>query len=392
MSPPTVNGLAPNENLAVTISFSGTLHSTGNVEITSVNSSVVANAFYLSGSDNTVINPTKAESVDAKAMKWKITFPSLTTAAVVFSLTLKANQLFDSVGSPITLPSPSPYQYSTVNCGVHGSIQGGKCICNVGYAGSNCDSCDSSLGYIQPPNSQICVLDVCEPNTCGCLNPNDTKCLTKIGTCSTNSSGLAHCTCPPNFQGEHCEACKPGYGNYPVCTPACKPQCVHGACVESGVCKCNGNWIGAGCDECPSNFAGDNCDKCADNYSGANCDTYKSGGSNWGATKTFLEVTGILVVIALVAAGAFWYWRYRRAGTRYQLVSRFNMEDDDDESGHHFPSQDNRLVDDEDIPPISHEDREPEEEPRVELPRGGGNINSAPEEPVSGNNPRLLDM
>jgi len=103
-------------------------------------------------------------------------------------------------------------------------------------------------------------------------------------------------------------------------------------------------------------------------------------------------VTGILVVIALVAAGAFWYWRYRRAGTRYQLVSRFNMDDDDDETGHHFPHSDNRLVDDEDIPPLSREDDEREEP--VNLPKGGA-INAVAEEaPVSGssNPPKLLDM
>jgi hypothetical protein len=79
--------------------------------------------------------------------------------------------------------------------------------------------------------------------------------------------------------------------------------------------------------------------------------------------------------VALVAAGAFWYWRYRRAGTRYKLVSRFNVDDDDDDdaTGHHFPDVDNRLVDDEGV---SHH-AEHEEEPQVNLPQGGS-INSAP--------------
>jgi hypothetical protein len=388
VSPPSVNGLATTENLAVTITFSGTVYATGKIPISSVNSSVIANAFYLAGSDNSVVSPSTAEAIDVRAMKWKITFPSLTSSAVVFSLNLKAYQLFDSVGNAIAIPSPSPYQYTTVNCGAHGSIQGGKCVCNTGYAGSNCDSCDTALGYVQPPNTQICILDQCSPSTCGCF---DTSCLAKIGVCSTNASGLAHCACPQNYQGERCESCKAGYGNYPSCTAACNPVCVHGTCTQSNTCTCVGNWVGSACDACPSNFAGDNCDTCASGFSGATCSDYQNTGtSDWDKTKTFLEVTGVLVIVALAAAGAFWYWRYRRAGTRYQLVSRFNMEDDDEETGHHFAQTDNRLVDDEDIPPIS---RELEEEPRIQLP-SGGTINTAPEEHVSGtNNPtRLLDM
>jgi hypothetical protein len=383
VSPPSLAAFNPAESLAITITFTGDIYTATKQLITSVNSSVVAQAFYLSGSDLSTFTASQAVALNSGNHVWRIVFSPFGVVGVTYTLTLKSGQIYDQNSYPISLPS-NQYKYKTSTCG-HGTYNNeqGVCVCYPGYAGSSCDGCD--VGYVTPTNSPgLCVPDQCFATTCGCL---DSSCRTPLGDCTTNTSGLAHCTCIAGYVGEHCEACAPGYGGvYPNCQPQCSPACVHGVCVAGG-CKCTGNYEGKACNTCPTGFTGVNCDTCADGYSGDACDQH-SQNSDWGATKVFLEVTGVLVIVALVAAGAFWYWRYRRSGARYRLVSRFSTDDEDD-SGHHFPDNDNRLVDDEEVP-ASHEHEE-DDYPRVDLPQSSGAINSAPE-PVSSNPPRLLDM
>jgi hypothetical protein len=57
-------------------------------------------------------------------------------------------------------------------------------------------------------SSNLSMQDPCSSFTCN-----------SVGACATNSSGLAHCTCYAHYQGEHCEACKAGFINYPTCSP-----------------------------------------------------------------------------------------------------------------------------------------------------------------------------
>ena len=111
------------------------------------------------------------------------------------------------------------------------------CLTHCRYAGTNCDSCDTALGYVQLPNTQICVQNKCADDSCGCF---DTTCRAKIGVCSTNASSMAHCTCPPNYQGEHCEACKAGFDNWPNCaavypSPSSPPPHAHLSSLLSNI-------------------------------------------------------------------------------------------------------------------------------------------------------------
>ncbi len=83
------------------------------------------------------------------------------------------------------------------------------------------------------------------------------------------------------------------------------------------------------------------------------------------------------MAVALVVGAAIYYWRYRRAGQRYKLVNRFNIDDEDDDgdnvSSHTFPEQDNRLGDDED----HHIDIAPSDS--SDLPIPSGSVNAEPE-------------
>jgi len=322
---------------------------------------------------------------------------------------VQAGILFDGANNSLTIPNS--YKYTTLDCGSNGkySTDSHMCVCNVGYAGPTCDACDIPNGYTNPDGyPQLCVKNACQASTCGCLDPS---CATTLGSCRTNVSGMAQCSCGNNYQGDHCEACAPGFANWPKCSryqpcPDCVPG--HGTCVIStAACQCTSHWSGSTCEVCPGNFVqvGDTCDQCASGYSGANCDNPNvGGGTDWGATETFLKVMAVIVSVALVVGAAFWFWRRRLSGSRYKLVSRFSMDDDDEEAGHRFLDQDNRLVDDDDELPQDnerdhegsnneeHHDDEPaaQHEPEsnnVVLPSPAGSVNS---EPFS--NSRLVDM
>ncbi len=105
---------------------------------------------------------------------------------------------------------------------------------------------------------------------------------------------------------------------------------------------------------------------------------------------TFTRKKAALLAVALVAGAAFYYWRYRRAGQRYKLVNRFNM-DDEEEGGagtHTFAEQDNQLVDEEDhAQGGDHEEAHPDEvaptESSADLPSPAGSVNAEQPEAFS---------
>jgi len=387
IDPPGSDNLSPSDGFRIVITFSATPFNVNGTLISSANSALVQQAFYLAGSNGITLHPAVVTATNPNARQWYLDFPALGTSGVTFTLSIQTNVLFDGLNGSLQIPGT--YKYKTISCGPHGKLgDSGRCECETGYFGTSCEVCDTNNGYITPDgNPSICVKDACAKDTCGCLTAS---CTTPLGQCSTNASGLAHCECGGTYKGERCEACRDGYYNYPQCTQgqSCNPACKHGDCDPAkGQCKCEQNW------------AGDACDTCAAGYKGDNCEDSTTPGTDWTATETFLKVAAILIAIALVAGGAFWFWRRRLAGTRYKLVSHFAMDDDDEDGGHRFPDQDNRLVDEEDLQPNLNREESHEEparassspiiEARVDLPGPAGSVNA---EAFSNNPARLIDM
>jgi hypothetical protein len=103
------------------------------------------------------------------------------------------------------------------DCSGKGYLEEGECVCNTGYAGSNCEMC--ATGYTGYPD--------CKPQVGSCkgvdCNGNG-QCLDSIGKCS----------CYTGFAGENCDRCEEGYAGY--------PDCQYKLC-DAGDMGCKGNAV-----------------------------------------------------------------------------------------------------------------------------------------------------
>ena len=106
------------------------------------------------------------------------------------------------------------------------------CTCDTGYAGGNCDQCDT--GYIEyPQNSGTCLADPCASESCN-----------GHGTCQAvdNGSGgvVAACECQPGYAGARCDSCDTnnGYVEDPQNPGTCiDDPCNPNPCVDSYECQ-----------------------------------------------------------------------------------------------------------------------------------------------------------
>ena len=128
------------------------------------------------------------------------------------------------------------------------------CKCKVGYAGSDCSSCQA--GYSGYPN----CIESCLDTAVSC-NGHAATVTPVFGPGGVIVS--CQCSCWLGYNGSRCEGCGPGYGGYPQCTV---DDCtsVVGSCSNhasgvdppltvGGPCRCN----------CTSSYAGSQCNTCA---------------------------------------------------------------------------------------------------------------------------------
>jgi hypothetical protein len=74
------------------------------------------------------------------------------------------------------------------------------CTCNLGYAGMDCNECDT--GYVDNPMSAgECIVDLCDGDPCGFTGGEG-------ASCTVDGPGAYTCTCNGNFDpGEDCGSC-----------------------------------------------------------------------------------------------------------------------------------------------------------------------------------------
>ncbi|VDP13161.1 unnamed protein product [Soboliphyme baturini] len=180
---------------------------------------------------------------------------------------------------------------------VYGSCQQpGECICQLGYIGENCDTCQ---------RYPSCQHGTCEkPFDCTCnegwggkfCNQDLNYCThhkpcVNGGTCTNTGAGSYTCTCSPDFTGTNCETKIDGRHCQISARTCAEDPCQNGAtCTEvphrGYLCICNPGWEGSNCDierdECQSSpclhggscvtiFGGFQC-VCPVGYAGFRCE------------------------------------------------------------------------------------------------------------------------
>ena len=141
-----------------------------------------------------------------------------------------------------------------VSCGEHGACEvretSAVCICDAGYAGSDCQACD--VGYRRGDQGGCVGEDDCtEFDPCG-----------DNGTCS-DESGIIACLCDLGYTGRYCETCYPGYHDDGSGACLLDQQCMPASCSGRGECSDESGTISCTCDD---GYGGDACEACIEAY------------------------------------------------------------------------------------------------------------------------------
>lgn len=148
-------------------------------------------------------------------------------------------------------------------CMERSSDLGPICECNVGYAGNQCERCESGF---HRDYKERCVADK------RCSEQSSDPCGVH-GDC-TDDDGVIACVCDTGYEGPRCQLCTAGYENdgtgdclqrvlqdgKVVTVPA---QCSANACNGHGRCKDTKGGIEC---ECYPGYVGGRCDLCGDGY------------------------------------------------------------------------------------------------------------------------------
>ncbi len=127
-----------------------------------------------------------------------------------------------------------------LDCGLYGTPDGNKCICDEGYSGHLCNQCDTSKGYKKQDSNGKCYLDCQITNSCTIEN-----------YCNGNAfqmdiyDGLPYCKhCKEGYWGTHCE-------NYDPSGNACNGQSLGYGWMNSPYvngCQCDDGYWGDHCE------------------------------------------------------------------------------------------------------------------------------------------------
>ncbi|MFQ6704099.1 MAG: hypothetical protein ACLRFP_03410, partial [Alphaproteobacteria bacterium] len=172
----------------------------------------------------------------------------------------EANRCVCDAGYPVEYQGEC---YAQLACGTNGHQEGPNCVCNTGWAGDSCNTCDT--GYDHYGNDNACYLTM----SCGTNKHQDAdRCVCDAGypveyqgecyaqlTCGTNEVQQGDtCVCKDGYEdkGNGCEQVINCSANQYFDGTSCQ-SCQNGGTSIGGTatsCSCSGNWTGTDCGSC----------------------------------------------------------------------------------------------------------------------------------------------
>jgi len=193
-----------------------------------VNKKSIQKLFKLSGNDNKPDVELKSveyvTNVEVVGSQWKLSYEiGANEQGRTLHLEMIA-KMFDLTRNPV-LMCGTP-EFSTVNtkCSGHGQYINDICKCEQGWAGDECQLCDTDY---EDDGSGKCVKiegGGCRHTTCQCEPGTYGVDCVPLGVCGVKA-GQPTCTCRSVGldNKSRCRHCAPGYRNWPVCS-----KCVDG--------------------------------------------------------------------------------------------------------------------------------------------------------------------
>ena len=154
-------------------------------------------------------------------------------------------------------PTCSAIQCTMSDCNNHASAVSGtvfvgcQCTCLAGFAGEQCERCDSHHDSYPACSETLCT------SRNDCSNHAATVSGTLVSGCT--------CGCATGYTGAKCDRCAENYEDYPVCTLV---QCTASRNCNSHAWNATGDVL-TGCTcNCFTGYTGSSCESCALNYQG----------------------------------------------------------------------------------------------------------------------------
>ncbi|XP_037132642.1 laminin subunit alpha-3-like isoform X1 [Syngnathus acus] len=144
----------------------------------------------------------------------------------------------------------------------------GRCVCKAHFAGEKCQRCAEGHFHYphcirypayhttteSPAGPTAGVPAGCPVGFFGSITCQPCLC-DGAGVAESVCGAGGQCICLPNYGGEGCEQCAPGYYGYPECAACqCSPEGSYGSLCNplSGQCVCLPGVVGQQCDHCAS--------------------------------------------------------------------------------------------------------------------------------------------